>query len=276
MTAVKMAFPTFAEEVSQSVEQQLNATQDVEAALNLCSDIISASDEKLTALISGGAGEPETVEAESGGSEDSAVDAKPMMARAYYAMQTRSREGYTPHYETREAEAETVEAVALSEETEETITAFLTSQEEFMYLGLPESVSFDYEELEIEYELPIQDVSSSGFGYRLHPILNVVKFHYGTDFPANQGDVISAFADGTVTFSGEMDGYGNCIVISHDGGCETLYAHCSALAVSAGEYVTLGQTIGYVGATGLATGPHLHFELKKDGTYLNPEYYIDE
>lgn len=115
---------------------------------------------------------------------------------------------------------------------------------------------------------------SSGFGYRLHRLENKVKFHYGTDFAANSGTTVCAFADGTVLAAGQSEGYGNYVKLGHAGGYATLYGHCSKLLVRAGETVTLGQPIALVGATGKATGPHLHFELMHDGYYYNPEFYL--
>ena len=103
---------------------------------------------------------------------------------------------------------------------------------------------------------------------------NPILFHYGTDFAANSGTTVCAFADGTVLAAGQSDGYGNYVKLGHAGGYATLYGHCSKLLVRAGETVTLGQPIALVGATGKATGPHLHFELMHDGYYYNPEFYL--
>jgi murein DD-endopeptidase MepM/ murein hydrolase activator NlpD len=135
-------------------------------------------------------------------------------------------------------------------------------------------VSYSFDSLPFIYQPPVKGVSSSGFGYRMHPIEKVVKFHYGTDFAAQSGDAIYAFADGTVKTAAEDEGYGKYLVISHPGGYETLYAHCGSLLVSRGETVKMGDRIAAVGQTGKATGPHLHFELIKSGVYLNPEFYL--
>ena len=117
-------------------------------------------------------------------------------------------------------------------------------------------------------------MTSSGFGYRLHPIQNEVLFHYGTDFAADAGTEIHSFADGVVLASGTDSGYGNYVKVDHGGGFVTLYGHCSERLVSEGERVQRGQTIALVGSTGRSTGPHLHFELIHDGVYLNPEFYL--
>ncbi|MGI5935223.1 MAG: M23 family metallopeptidase [Oscillospiraceae bacterium] len=157
----------------------------------------------------------------------------------------------------------------------EAIAAFLESQREYSDYNVPENVSYTMPPLPFEYTSPVQGYTSSGFGYRLHPIADSVKFHYGTDFAANQGDDILAFADGVVLATGENETYGLYLIIGHGNGYETLYAHCSRILVSNGESVTKGQKIAYVGQTGETTGPHLHFELMKDGVYLNPEFYLN-
>ncbi len=115
---------------------------------------------------------------------------------------------------------------------------------------------------------------SSGFNTaRLHPILNVIRGHMGTDYAAPIGTPVHAAGDGHVSFEGVRGGYGNAIVVSHGKGIETLYGHMSRFArdVRIGAHVLQGQVIGYVGMTGLATGPHLHYEYLKDGVHLNPE-----
>ena len=161
-------------------------------------------------------------------------------------------------------------------EVPEAVSVFLEDQAAYLdSYALPDNVDYDYVELPLSYVLPVSGRRSSGFGYRTHPILNSVRFHYGTDIAANSGEDILAFADGTVIFAGESDGYGNYLTIDHGDGWTSSYAHCSKLLVRQGQTVQAGETVALVGATGQVTGPHLHFELRHNGVYLNPEYYLN-
>ena len=117
---------------------------------------------------------------------------------------------------------------------------------------------------------PVAGRIVSRFGQRFHPILKITRLHAGVDFGAGTGTPIVAAASGTVAYSGTMRGYGNVVVLDHGGGLSTLYAHCSVLLVHEGESVEQGKVIAQVGATGLATGPHLHFEVRRSGTPVNP------
>lgn len=111
---------------------------------------------------------------------------------------------------------------------------------------------------------------SSGFGMRFHPLLGYNRFHKGIDFAAPYGSPIRAVADGVVALAGRAGGYGNQVRISHSSALGTSYSHMSRIAVSAGTRVLQGQVIGYVGSTGLSTGPHLHFEVFRNGQVVNP------
>ncbi len=117
---------------------------------------------------------------------------------------------------------------------------------------------------------PVDGPIVSGFGYRVHPIFRRVKFHYGIDISAPSGTPIHAAADGVVVFAGWRRAYGNTVIVDHGNGLATLYAHCSRVLVSEGEVVKQGQVIALVGSTGLSTGPHLHFEIRRYGEPINP------
>lgn len=111
---------------------------------------------------------------------------------------------------------------------------------------------------------------TSGFGWRIHPLLGYSRMHQGTDYGAAYGTPIRAVSDGVVSFSGWHGGHGNMVKISHAGGIGSGYAHMSRIAVASGTRVSQGQVIGYVGSTGLSTGPHLHFEVYRGGVAVNP------
>jgi len=121
---------------------------------------------------------------------------------------------------------------------------------------------------------PVPGKIESGFGPRVHPIFGTVKMHTGLDMHGASGTPISSAAAGTVIFAGVKGGYGNAVMIDHGGGMVTLYAHQSSLAVTVGQKVSAGQTIGYVGSSGLSTGPHLHFEVRINGVAVDPLKYM--
>lgn len=119
------------------------------------------------------------------------------------------------------------------------------------------------------------DYVTSFFGTRLHPILGVYKTHTGIDIGAGYGTAVLAAADGVVTTAAyDAGGYGNYLIIDHGNGNMTLYAHMSQMSASTGQTVKQGQTIGFVGSTGLSTGPHLHFEVYVGGTRVDPLLYF--
>ncbi|PLC04560.1 peptidase M23 [Variovorax sp. RO1] len=117
---------------------------------------------------------------------------------------------------------------------------------------------------------------SSGFAMRMHPILNSWRQHNGIDYAAPTGTAVRTVGDGTVDFAGTQSGYGNIVIINHRNNQQTAYAHLSRINVKAGESVSQGQTIGAVGSTGWATGPHLHFEYRVGGAYQDPTTIAQE
>jgi murein DD-endopeptidase MepM/ murein hydrolase activator NlpD len=118
--------------------------------------------------------------------------------------------------------------------------------------------------------MPVNGHLTSSFGERFHPILGYERFHAGVDLGAAAGTPIVAAADGRVVSAGWRGGYGQAVEIAHGAGLDTLYGHMSRIAASAGEAVHRGEVIGYVGSTGLSTGPHLHFEVTRNGRPVNP------
>ena len=117
---------------------------------------------------------------------------------------------------------------------------------------------------------PVANTESSGFGWRDDPFHHRAKFHSGTDFRGKRGAPVLAAGDGVVKSTSWIGGYGNIVQIDHGGGVVTAYAHLSRFLVRPGAVVTAGQTIAAVGATGRATGPHLHFEVRLDGRPVDP------
>ena len=115
-------------------------------------------------------------------------------------------------------------------------------------------------------------ISSSFNPRRKHPVLNTIRAHRGVDYAAPRGTPIKAAGDGKVIFRGRKDGYGSAIILQHGGNITTLYAHMSRFANSSrvGKRIKQGQTIGYVGSTGLATAAHLHYEYRLNGVHRNP------
>ena len=122
----------------------------------------------------------------------------------------------------------------------------------------------------MDWPVPGHSRISSPYGYRIHPIFKVKKLHTGIDIPAPTGTPITAAAAGTVIYSDWLGGYGKVIMLDHGGGIVTLYAHNSALIVSEGQTVARGATVAKAGSTGNSTGPHLHFEVRKNGSYVDP------
>jgi murein DD-endopeptidase MepM/ murein hydrolase activator NlpD len=118
--------------------------------------------------------------------------------------------------------------------------------------------------------MPVNGPITSYFGYRYHPILHFTRFHAGVDIGASWGSPIVAAGDGRVVGAGWGGGYGREVEIAHGGGITSIYGHMSEIVALPGSFVRAGQLIGYVGASGLATGPHLHFEVRQGGQPVNP------
>lgn len=115
---------------------------------------------------------------------------------------------------------------------------------------------------------------SSGFGQRIHPLKRARRHHNGVDLAAPDGAPIRAIRAGTVVFADPYGGYGKLVVVKHSDGYTSHYGHCESIQVRPGQRVRAGQVIATVGSTGRVTGPHLHFELRRDGKPLDPERYF--
>jgi murein DD-endopeptidase MepM/ murein hydrolase activator NlpD len=117
---------------------------------------------------------------------------------------------------------------------------------------------------------------TSHYGWRVHPISGEKDYHKGIDVGLSAGTEILAGFDGTVVEVGfDADGFGNYVVIENADGLQAKYAHCNSVSVTSGQAVTVGEVIATVGSTGNSTGPHLHFEVVKNGQYLNPLFFSD-
>jgi murein DD-endopeptidase MepM/ murein hydrolase activator NlpD len=120
--------------------------------------------------------------------------------------------------------------------------------------------------------------TASGWGYRIHPIYKIRKFHYGMDFTAPTNTEVYSTGDGTIeVLNKSRRGYGNKIIVNHGFGYKTLYAHLNSFNVKQGQKVKRGDVIGYVGSTGLSTAPHLHYEVHLNNKKVNPvNYYFND
>lgn len=148
--------------------------------------------------------------------------------------------------------------------------AYLAAQNKPSYSG-GSSASSGY----FSWPVPSCTYITSKFGYRVHPIFGTTKYHAGVDIAASSGATIQAAAGGTVSIAEYSDSYGYYCVIYHSNGTTTLYAHMNAQpCVSVGDTVSKGQVIGYVGSTGWSTGPHCHFEIRVNGSCVDPLSYF--
>jgi murein DD-endopeptidase MepM/ murein hydrolase activator NlpD len=120
--------------------------------------------------------------------------------------------------------------------------------------------------------------TSSGWGFRIHPIYKIRKFHYGIDFVAVTGTDVYTTGDGVIEkVTSSHDGYGNCIVVNHGFGFKSLYGHLNGFHVTEGQTVKRGDVIGYVGSTGASTAPHLHYEVIRNNEKVNPvDYFFND
>ncbi len=148
--------------------------------------------------------------------------------------------------------------------------------EDFDLLPPPAYADFSPYRMTVPIDLPVEHpVVNSPFGWRFHPLSGELDFHTGIDLSGKEGAPIRAALNGTVKTAGFHPSYGNYLILDHHNGFSTLYAHCSRLLAEEGDVVRKGKTIAKVGATGDATGPHLHFEIRLNGICLDPSMALD-
>lgn len=138
----------------------------------------------------------------------------------------------------------------------------------------PSNCSYSKDQIAFKHTTPLRGTITSRYGYRDHPIIEDASFHTGLDIAAKQGTEIVSFAAGKVIEAGKNSTYGNYLLVEHKDGIRSFYGHNSKLLVKKGQNVSLGQKIARVGSTGMSTGPHLHFEVRRGTVRLDPAHYI--
>lgn len=180
-------------------------------------------------------------------------------------------------------ELETINKYLKERGINQTIKLPQGGEENDMYLSAEETGDFyenylkkiNYNFSHIPLGYPYYGTITSTFGHRENPFGGrAVETHSGMDIRAPMGAPVKAMAKGTVSFAGRKGGYGNCIIIRHLGSYETLYGHLSQILVTPGQQIDIGQVIGKVGSTGRSTGPHLHYEVHKNGQRINPKSFL--
>lgn len=164
--------------------------------------------------------------------------------------------------------------VSLLTETDTQKTESFVQKAEGGLLKAPDGCSFEPYFCDVKLNAPVTGKITCKFGYRYHPITGLFGFHTGVDIAANSGTAIYAAAAGKVIERGYSDVWGNYMLIEHSDSTQTFYAHCKKLLKSKGAKVKSGEKIATVGSTGWSTGPHLHFEVRLNGVYMDPEWIL--
>jgi len=192
---------------------------------------------------------------------------------ARYRTVTKTDPNTRASYNVREAYDWHVMTVALAARPFSDIIMPRLSSEEYMHYELLMQTKGSRQYIGSPFGFDWLPYITSYYGYRIHPISNVVNLHRGLDIGVPQGTGICSGQDGTVTFAGYSGDFGNVVVIDNGKGLVSKYAHCGSLLVAEGQAVKTGDIIATVGSTGSSTGPHLHLEVVKDGSYLNPIFF---
>lgn len=260
LVAAKLALPARMEQINAAISQALEQNMDVQAVFSAVGRAFSGEEElgKTADELYQAVFRPQEQEAVQTSVQASAVKADGSIRFL--------RECRKPAAEPSDPE----KAAGDGGGTERSALTYVLYSDQ----NIPEGVSMEQAILNFDYAVPVSGAVSSGFGYRNHPVEGEERFHYGVDLAADTGTEIDCFADGTVTAVGESSSYGKYCTVTHTGGYSTLYAHCSRIIASSGASVKEGDVIAEVGETGVATGPHLHFELHEGSQYLNPIYYV--
>ena len=260
---MKLLFPDFVSSVKTDVLGVLNANVDYEKAVSVISDGVS-----------GNKGVKETAGdfvACLMGMDDDVV----AVGNMDDGQDSEKDKDETPQEEKKDDEEKKEEDdTTYQEKKESLVSAFKESQSDYSSYELPADTTYEMPDLNIVYMAPAEAAVSSQFGYRDHPVDGEVKFHYGLDLACKLETDVLAFADGEVISVNDSTSYGLNVVISHSNGITTRYAHCSEILVSVGDTVKMGDVIAKSGDTGNATGPCLHFEIRVQDVYVNPEYYL--
>ncbi len=244
----------------------------------IAASVLKASDSefvrKIAAEVSSRLKVSEAIEVISGRTnKDAAVEVfeekeKPAIEDNFYVDEKTEELKREAEAEAKKAEIETLSFQMSAEELADTTPATPFA------IPAPSNCSYNNEKIPFKYTTPLRGTITSKYGYRNHPIIEDASFHTGLDIAAKSGTAIGAFAAGKVLETGRNATYGNYIIIDHGNGFTSFYGHNSKLNAKKGQKVNLGQKICEVGTTGMSTGPHLHFEVRKNGIRLNPEFYV--
>ena len=255
-----------AEEIRREYESILTEQQVLGAELERRTALLNAQIENACGLISSLNDDTENAQAEYAAIEAARTEAE---AEIEALLQKLAEEEAARKAAEEEAARQAALAAAAASASDSYTTGGASSESPISYTSSP-AVSITG----LMWPCPGCSIVTSRFGYRQSPTAGASTYHGGLDIGASQGSAIVAAASGTVILASYNGGYGNCVMIDHGNGTVTLYGHMESIAVSYGQTVSQGQPIGYVGSTGVATGPHCHFEIRINGTQADPAPYF--